>query len=106
RVTDCYLYRPPLLSFPTRRSSHLGLSFPVAMGGSSDPALLDPLLDGAPGRCNNRARKSGEDANDEDLRVSAIAFRAQDAGLRAGDRKSTRLNSSHVKTSYAVFRLK
>src|SRR5690606_41894436 len=24
----------------------------------------------------------------------------------AGDRKSTRLNSSHVKTSYAVFRLK
>src|SRR5690606_41670504 len=28
------------------------------------------------------------------------------AGLQAGDRKSTRLNSSHVKISYAVFCLK
>src|SRR5690606_41470539 len=29
-----------------------------------------------------------------------------DAHLRSGDRKSTRLNSSHVKISYAVFCLK
>src|SRR5690606_39492591 len=28
------------------------------------------------------------------------------ASMRQGDRKSTRLNSSHVKTSYAVFCLK
>src|SRR5690606_40160718 len=29
--------------------------------------------------------------------------RGADAGRRPGDRKSTRLNSSHVKISYAVF---
>src|SRR5690606_41953070 len=32
--------------------------------------------------------------------------RHQDAGAGAADRKSTRLNSSHVKISYAVFCLK
>src|SRR5207302_5068515 len=30
-------------------------------------------------------------------------FLGLDAGVAAGDRKSTRLNSSHVKISYAVF---
>src|SRR5690242_21104269 len=30
----------------------------------------------------------------------------EDAGMRGGDRKSTRLNSSHMSISYAVFCLK
>src|SRR5690606_39799697 len=43
----------------------------------------------------------------EDLRVALVVF-AADLGLehpdeRIEDRKSTRLNSSHVKISYAVF---
>src|SRR3712207_7804680 len=32
--------------------------------------------------------------------------RAEDSGFRGGDRKSTRLNSSHANISYAVFCLK
>src|SRR5215475_14742552 len=38
--------------------------------------------------------------------VRAAAGRPGRARLRPGDRKSTRLNSSHVKISYAVFCLK
>src|SRR6266498_4869901 len=36
----------------------------------------------------------------------AVALLAPNAGLTALDRKSTRLNSSHVRISYAVFCLK
>src|SRR5690606_40028654 len=39
-------------------------------------------------------------------RERRIQRRLRDAHLRALDRKSTRLNSSHVKISYAVFCLK
>src|SRR5690606_41687120 len=39
-------------------------------------------------------------------RPAARSDRPQPAGRAAGDRKSTRLNSSHVKISYAVFCLK
>src|SRR5271165_3974682 len=35
-----------------------------------------------------------------------VQHRAEGKKIRAGDRKSTRLNSSHVKISYAVFCLK
>src|SRR3989442_10956902 len=39
--------------------------------------------------------------------VIALSERSPDAGRKArGDRKSTRLNSSHVRISYAVFCLK
>src|SRR5690606_40104266 len=39
-------------------------------------------------------------------RRDAIAVQKDDVAGRAEDRKSTRLNSSHVKISYAVFCLK
>src|SRR5687768_18358845 len=39
------------------------------------------------------------------LALNHVRHRAQDCGRR-GDRKSTRLNSSHGYTSYAVLRLK
>src|SRR3712207_8044961 len=39
-------------------------------------------------------------------RAQAAVLRRLRAGRRAGDRKSTRLNSSHANISYAVFCLK
>src|SRR5436309_11942629 len=77
------LRRPPRSTlFPTRRSSDLGAA---------------------------RDRSAGDEANPRDFRVSRGA---RPAARRSGehrvkpDRKSTRLNSSHVKISYAVFCLK
>ena len=48
------------------------------------------------------AKSAGADASD------AIAIRGTSVSVdvRAGDRKSTRLNSSHLVISYAVFCLK
>src|SRR5690606_41003397 len=74
-------------SFPTRRSSdlllHRGLLVPVA----DDVEALDHRDAGLQHRCE----LTGEE---------------RDVFRRDLDRKSTRLNSSHVKTSYAVFCLK
>src|SRR5436305_3470972 len=79
----CYSYGDPrdLHSFPTRRSSDLSSPCPARRTGG---ARRDSPAPDIPAR----AGISG-------------------AGLsRRADRKSTRLNSSHVRTSYAVFRLK
>src|SRR5690606_39806382 len=46
--------------------------------------------------------EKGEHATDR----RQVVVRLTDAGVREVDRKSTRLNSSHVKISYAVFCLK
>src|SRR5437660_3739136 len=79
-LTLSYASHRHLPSFPTRRSSDLGIRVAVA------------------------ARSGG-------AHVGAHAARpARDPGNarrgRSGDRKSTRLNSSHVAISYAVFWLK
>src|SRR5690606_42034055 len=81
-----------LHSFPTRRSSDL--TGAAALGGAGlDEAVVDRVGEGFV--------VDGAAVGDEDLTVLAIAL----AGP-GGDRKSTRLNSSHVKISYAVFCLK
>src|SRR5690606_39803595 len=73
-------------SFPTRRSSDLG----IRIRGLHDLHHLDLV----------------------ELMLADHAARVLAVGTRLGtearrvDRKSTRLNSSHVKISYAVFRLK
>src|SRR5690606_40616143 len=98
--------RRDLPSFPTRRSSDLGSralaqgqSAPVHRSASAArPVLLPARLPGfePAGACleaNTRGSRSS-------TRLSASER------LAAGDRKSTRLNSSHVKSSYAVFCLK
>src|SRR5690606_42028236 len=90
---------------PTRRSSDLSqmalfLNADAVWGGSDVPFAV-PLLghamgsDGVPGVSLQEAGK-------------AVAFYWGGAmvGRAIGDRKSTRLNSSHVKNSYAVFCLK
>src|SRR5437868_10259953 len=74
-----------LHSFPTRRSSDLRPIVPPTLS-----SLPTTLLSSR--RCPRRS-------HDNQL----CYFRTSSAG---GDRKSTRLNSSHVSISYAVFCLK
>src|SRR5256885_10692734 len=58
---------------------------------------------GEEGRCGARRKRQ---APDQDL-VAALHYPAGFRGApRPGDRKSTRLNSSHLVISYAVFCLK
>src|SRR5437868_9757328 len=95
----------PLPSFPTRRSSdlpNLGSAFreyfqvryPEPNPELDRPDLVRELL----GR-SQAARRARE------LRATAPGRRTG-PGARSRDRKSTRLNSSHVSISYAVFCLK
>src|SRR5690606_41786378 len=92
-----YLYLCELHSFPTRRSSDLlddlqqmaangnweDVLYPIDAVLGNFPTLLVPV--------------------DKKLRVWNGEFLSWEEPL---DRKSTRLNSSHVKISYAVFCLK
>src|SRR5699024_11816482 len=95
--------RPDLPSFPTRRSSDLGMpyvccSIGVArdrrmVGGIVNAPLLEEHFEAWPGHfvfIDRRGRHT----------------RADPGPSRESDRKSTRLNSSHVSISYAVFCLK
>src|SRR2546427_8693049 len=65
-------------------------------------------------RANTHLRQSSlktdlrDDRNDQTLRNSLVLIRptGEERRAYAGDRKSTRLNSSHSQISYAVFCLK
>src|SRR5699024_11921806 len=91
-----HLHHLDLHSVPTRRSSDLD---------SGDLAYL-----------SKKARKMLDEAGFTDAIISASSdldeylidsLRTQGAAITSwGDRKSTRLNSSHVSISYAVFCLK
>src|SRR5690606_41858365 len=81
-------------SFPTRRSSDL---FGDHQAGAVGIQRGLQLLAGA-----DRQRAARAEHGIERGAADLLADRA----LRDLDRKSTRLNSSHVKTSYAVFCLK
>src|SRR5690606_40909382 len=82
-----------LHSFPTRRSSDLHRG-----GGARGARAVERQrrFDGGPVRDRPRGGGGG----------GAVARLAGVAAAVALDRKSTRLNSSHVKISYAVFCLK
>src|SRR5690606_42027080 len=86
-------YHRDLPSFPTRRSSDLGPCVPTSV---HHPPLCAAALvvEGAltQSRPVRHAKGSGPGG--------------QAVGVELEDRKSTRLNSSHVKISYAVFCLK
>src|SRR5690606_41137031 len=92
-----------LHSFPTRRSSDLEIHMAVFL-----------FLAGQPSR-NAEARLLGAPIQDSEHAdgLTSIAPKRPDPGITGDtvplhiiDRKSTRLNSSHVKISYAVFCLK
>src|SRR5207302_7864644 len=89
------------LPFPTRRSSDLGLARLDA--GDDLDAVAEPIAD-------LQLARAQVVALDDEYAVDAVAVLnrvvRQRHHLVDSDRKSTRLNSSHVKISYAVFCLK
>src|SRR5690606_41989386 len=96
-----HLLRP---SFPTRRSSDLDhvQQGPLALGfqfGLEFGHAVEMVLDGA--LVASRDEDQFRDARGQGLFDGVLDQRFVDE-----DRKSTRLNSSHVKISYAVFCLK
>src|SRR5690606_39922830 len=94
---------PDLHSFPTRRSSDLPDS---AVRRKHEDLLLNKLYD-----MGVLSTKSKLSAVEHAVTVSSFARRRLPVvmtrlRMAETDRKSTRLNSSHVKISYAVFCLK
>src|SRR5436305_11805386 len=93
------LPRPPCSTlFPTRRSSDLSraASVPRTAWDRSKRLRARPAADARPRRNRSRSRHDHARQSSRHARY--------DPRLR--DRKSTRLNSSHVRISYAVFCLK
>src|SRR5205807_10274715 len=88
---------PDLHSFPTRRSSDLSLTAGNARSPQHWQLRARGQLRRRPGL---RVLPAGAGAE----RTDPAGCRRPDAGRR--DRKSTRLNSSHLVISYAVFCLK
>src|SRR5207249_11668263 len=89
----CYRDHRDLHSFPTRRSSD----------------LLAPAAGGRFRNCPDACDIGGERGDPHPARRAAdqLGKRLRHVRLRRrADRKSTRLNSSHVSISYAVFCLK
>src|SRR5207253_9238997 len=91
------LHLPSLPSFPTRRSSDLGE--PLAI---TTPLL--PALFRGPHDENRLLQQFRQKA--PSLGLGVIPHRRRLLSKLLQDRKSTRLNSSHVAISYAVFCLK
>src|SRR5690349_23881410 len=88
--TQITVKHPDHPSFPTRRSSDLSTSEPPSSSGAVTRS--------------GRWRRDAASAVFSATRYSHVS--GDDAPLNDGDRKSTRLNSSHVEISYAVFCLK
>src|SRR5690606_41636612 len=103
-LPQCYAHHRRLPSFPTRRSSDLvlrkkGCWAVVVIAMAKRDVGTDPWSD--PVWILSKWRKMrGRWHNWTEFRV------ADDNLFLQLDRKSTRLNSSHVKISYAVFCLK
>src|SRR5690606_41845783 len=98
----CYGAHRDLHSFPTRRSSDLTSTMPV--DAASGTVVTVGTFDGVHrGHIEVLHRLDAAAAKQGALSV-LVTFDPHP--LRIVDRKSTRLNSSHVKISYAVFCLK
>src|SRR5207249_7821282 len=101
---QCYLSPSALHSFPTRRSSDLSGGWrqssyhPRLTISLRTPVVLPPTLAITDWR-GNVSRK---------VEASSLGTQKPESATQRGsrDRKSTRLNSSHVSISYAVFCLK
>src|SRR5207249_10123379 len=94
---DCCLHLD-LHSFPTRRSSDLGHQLHAVIRRLPLAAALLDLL--ARRRVPQNVRPT------PGPRVATARPIGEEVHRGTGDRKSTRLNSSHVSISYAVFCLK
>src|SRR5690606_41342507 len=90
-------------SFPTRRSSDLG----DVQGDPAAAGVAEAQLPGQGLQAHQGVFDRGVSAEAAGQGFLAAAGQAKHPGMTGeGDRKSTRLNSSHVKISYAVFCLK
>src|SRR5207253_11070413 len=88
-ILHCPRDIPTLHSFPTRRSSDLIAASSVAP------------------RTRRLARVIAEELRDGSIVADCLRWKRNlGSASEEGDRKSTRLNSSHVAISYAVFCLK
>src|SRR5690606_40868881 len=98
----CSRHPRDLHSFPTRRSSDLSAS--GFTGVREDAGFQEPMNL----HSTETGRPAGRFKTTPALLLAAILMLPASLPLQAGevDRKSTRLNSSHVKISYAVFCLK
>src|SRR5690606_40566840 len=93
-------------SFPTRRSSDLMLT-----SYAEDELVMDAVRAGAVGYVLKRVGSTDlvdaiRTVGKGDALIDPSMTKALLEEVRQADRKSTRLNSSHVKISYAVFCLK
>src|SRR5207244_13632388 len=102
RYFSCTRHRHKPHPIPTRRSSDLQ---PVPQAGGpqkktdSNEASPSSLTAGRRGRMGGRGEQSVKGAGDSSPALGPVV-------KMPGDRKSTRLNSSHQIISYAVFCLK
>src|SRR5699024_11925768 len=90
-----------LYSFPTRRSSDLDLIIRMKSDDYSD--VMTELMDKLVGSIGGRLRLRRQ--NDTTY-LDYLDTLEETSDQEIIDRKSTRLNSSHVSISYAVFCLK
>src|SRR5690606_42024121 len=99
----CYIPKHALLLSPTRRSSDL-----PTRGNPRQPAALQRFvaLDMAGNVCDDRGMTDQNTAPIIYHVFCHTPWGPKCAGRMTLDRKSTRLNSSHVKISYAVVCLK
>src|SRR5690606_41548761 len=99
-----YLFRTHTItqSFPTRRSSDLRAPIRAVQSALRDHPSVQENRRSHDGRA--RGRRQSAHTRGQALGRSSVASLRTVQSCR--DRKSTRLNSSHVKTSYAVFCLK
>src|SRR5690606_39454929 len=97
-VYRCHAVPGALLPFPTRRSSDLQVDDSHVLSCCVVGVL--GVVDQVVGLVDLCGELFGEDV----VQVLTVGVLVEGGGV--GDRKSTRLNSSHVKISYAVFCLK
>src|SRR5690606_41654014 len=95
--------RPPR-SFPTRRSSDLGGTLDTVSRHYNETVTALAGQQGLYGKAS-RFNELSSKANKAMPALEPLHadFESERLALIASDRKSTRLNSSHVKISYAVF---
>src|SRR5690625_5448658 len=88
--------------------SALILCFPILVAAQSQVITIEDAIEIA--LENNYQLKQAENnlsiSELQELSAKADFFPSLNANVNRGDRKSTRLNSSHVAISYAVFCLK
>src|SRR5688500_15199669 len=101
RTSARSLLRVPALTLTVVLSIGFGIGGTTAMLAAVNAALLRPLPYADP----DRLYWIYTDAPPFEFRLSLVDFQALDS-QQTSDRKSTRLNSSHLVISYAVFCLK